>query len=317
VDFTSTIQTFPQQTSGIIKATTFYVRADSTSTVNSSGMESQTGLANTAAAAFKTIQGAINTISANYISTQQITVRVGPGVFNGGGTYVGDTITVNNSYIASWLFIGDTTTPSNVRIDASSTSVNNYIPGCRPLTACTIAGGALATVQGFQFVSNSCNAGAQASSTLYLNNCWFTSNPTGEPVIFTTGGSTVSLFDLRNSGVLVGSGNFFSSSGPIESFMAAYGGAAGYLGETSIYGNTTVTVNMSGTVTVTSGWLQAVNSGTIYLGPSSVTTWPGSSVSGPGYQCTTGGGIVFSGGIPSGIPPSAGAGTVTPPGWTG
>src|SRR6516225_5762727 len=96
-NFTSTIMPVPVQP----PQTTFYVRTDSTSTVDSNGLESNSGFANTSTSAFKTIQGAINTIKNRYISQTLITVRVADGTYTSGGQETAN-------YIASWNILGNT-----------------------------------------------------------------------------------------------------------------------------------------------------------------------------------------------------------------
>jgi hypothetical protein len=108
--------------------TIFYVRSDSTSTVDmnpnsaTAGLETNNGFANTPQSAFKTIQGAINTISSRYISSGEITIRVSDGTYLSGAM-------VDSQYVAKWNIIGNPTNPENCVVDCRSTSPTNYVPG--------------------------------------------------------------------------------------------------------------------------------------------------------------------------------------------
>jgi hypothetical protein len=87
---------------------TYFVRTD--------GSDSNSGLANSAAGAFLTIQKAIDTACALDLSTFNVTIQLATGTYSGGN--------VLKSYIGAGpiLIKGDTTTPSNVVVSASSTT---------------------------------------------------------------------------------------------------------------------------------------------------------------------------------------------------
>ncbi len=95
---------------------TFYIRADSTSIINSSGIESNSGFYNTPQDAFKSIQGAVLTIKSRYISTTALTLRVADGTYRGG-------LFEADNYISNWTITGNTANPSACVIDATSTNV--------------------------------------------------------------------------------------------------------------------------------------------------------------------------------------------------
>jgi hypothetical protein len=116
-NFSSTIQNAPK-----IAPTLFYVRTDSTSVIDANGLESNTGLANTPAEAFKSIQGAINSISATYISTKSVKLVVADGTYIGGGVH-------SSQYIAAFDIAGNDANPSAVIIDSTSPGTAGYVKG--------------------------------------------------------------------------------------------------------------------------------------------------------------------------------------------
>lgn len=99
-------------------ATNFYVRTD--------GSDSNTGLANTAAGAFLTLQGAYNNIANNYdLAGFLATVNIGAGTYTGNLLVLGGPPFGTPPSTASGIqFVGDNTTPSNVLISVSAAATN-------------------------------------------------------------------------------------------------------------------------------------------------------------------------------------------------
>lgn len=90
--------------------------ANRTYYVLTTGSDSNTGLANTAAGAFLTIQKAVNVACGLDLSIYSVTINVGAGTYTGAvvlGSYVG---------VGPITITGDTTTPSNVVISTTSAS---------------------------------------------------------------------------------------------------------------------------------------------------------------------------------------------------
>jgi len=87
-------------------ARTYYVRTD--------GSDSNTGLVDSAGGAFLTIQKAINTVGSIDMSIYQVTVQVGAGTYTGAISF--------KNYVGtlSPILQGDTTTPSNVVVNVTS-----------------------------------------------------------------------------------------------------------------------------------------------------------------------------------------------------
>ena len=82
--------------------------------VLTTGSDSNSGLANTAGGAFLTVQKAVDTVAALDVSTFNVTIQVGAGTFAAN-------VTLKNFVgTGTCTLTGDTTTPSNVVLSASS-----------------------------------------------------------------------------------------------------------------------------------------------------------------------------------------------------
>lgn len=115
---------------------TYYVRTD--------GSDSNTGLANTAGGAFKTIQKAVNVALALDCATYVVTIQVADGTYS-------ETVTVGSPMLSGRLNItGNLTTPTNVIV--------NGVSDCF-----VVSGYATATVRGFRLNP------ATGRSCLYMN----------------------------------------------------------------------------------------------------------------------------------------------------
>jgi len=165
-NFSSTIMHSPK-----IAPTLFYVRSDSTSIVNmTTGLESNTGLANTPQDAFKTIQGAINTIQATYISTISVKIMVSDGSYIGAGFH-------SSQYISAFEIQGNDANPANCLIDCTSTNLANYVPGAGPAGFGAGKFGNL-TVHGFSIKSYGACIGCD-TGVMHVSNCNFQSPTSG------------------------------------------------------------------------------------------------------------------------------------------
>ena len=253
---------------------TFYVRSTAVSTINSSGIESASGLANTDADAFKTIQGAINTIKYRYISALTITIRVADGTYTSG-------FADNTQYIAAWNIIGNPSNPGNVKIICTSTNAATYVPYAG--VGCCIGVGTVSVmyVNGFNF--QSAIQQCLVDGILQLYNCAFTAPTLGEAVLDSAG-----VCGVYGTCTLSGANSF-------TSFAAAHAGgqiALGfYMPELSISVGLQLTI--VGTITETAGFLQAFEGGTISF-YDIVCSFPNSAgVIGPQWVASTTGGIGF------------------------
>jgi hypothetical protein len=167
VSFSSTIMNVPKKPPQFI----FYVRSDSTSTLDSNGIESNTGFANTPTEAFKTIQGAINTISLLYISSQSVKIMVADGTYSSGFVH-------STQYISQFEIQGNDANPGNCIINCTSNAQASYVPGAFVgVGAMSYRYGNL-TVHGFTFTTWAQNCVANIGS-MVVYNCNFTTPTSG------------------------------------------------------------------------------------------------------------------------------------------
>jgi len=129
-------------------ARTYYVRTD--------GSDSNTGLVNSSAGAFLTIQKAIDTAATLDSSIYNVTIQIVAGTYA-----ISTSLTAKNMVGAgSITIIGDETTPSNIVIDAT---------GCNIFTAVLV--NTLYALKGFKLKST---AGTCTLGLLSSNNSYFT-----------------------------------------------------------------------------------------------------------------------------------------------
>jgi hypothetical protein len=294
--FNSYIPPIPQQP----PQTTFYVRSTAASSVNmTTGLETGNGLSNDDANAFRTIQGAINTIKSRYMSLNAITLQVADGNYTCGGTD-------NGNYIAAWLIKGNIANPQNVVIDCTSTNGSTYVPGSTP-GVCFAAGPAsVLSVQGFTLKSLSANVLADGGG-LDPANCHFTAPVSGAGCI-----------ECAFGGNMVCWGNCTYTGSGAGSVWACGGGGHMSLGLWDQYGfsNTPLTMTFIGTPSMgyvftanTNAFLGIEQQVCTFAGGCTVTNGPNNFA---GYA-DTGGGIVLTvgGTIISGL----GGINAVSPGW--
>jgi hypothetical protein len=279
---------------------TFYVRSTAASTIDSNGIESASGLANTDTDAFKSIQGAINTIKNRYISALTITIRVADGTYTSG-------FADNTQYIGAWSIVGNSANPGNVNIVCTSTNPATYIPYA-PVGVCVGVGAvSVMYVQGMSFQSY--EQQCLVDGVLQLYSCHFTSPITGLACIDSAGVCNVY--------------GYCQYSGPnsVSSIFAAHAGGQISLGYYDPYVGTTVGLQFTivGSPICTVGVFHAFEGGTASI-YDIVCTFPGGTVIGPDFTfATTGGGGFWTSNI--GALPGNSAGVVTtasygdPGGW--
>jgi hypothetical protein len=298
VSLCTTLQPVAQKTTGTLPATTFYVRSDSTSTIDSNGIESQDGLANTVGSAFRHIQGAVNTIKQNYISQNTITIRVADG------TYVGDGAYITNGFIAAWNIIGNTSSPSNCVVDCTSTNAATYIPGMNAGSCFGGQGSGInITIQGFymrSYYSNADNVGGAMAAI----NCYYTAPVVGSPTCGASGGGNYTVG---------GTNNYFSGANACDCWLSAYNSGSCGMGGHDVYGTSSTVINIVGNPVMNRAFVEAISAGTITIFQTTVS-FPGGTPQGPQYYCDSGGGINFMDGGTWGFPGSQ-PGVVFPPGW--
>lgn len=157
---------------------TFYV-------VGPSGNDNNSGLANTAADGFATIQGAVTAIANRYITLGTVTINVADGSYNG--------VIIPASFVSGWRIRGNDASPNLVAIwatDAGGTRTRGLIA----------QSGVNATVSGMEFRSYYENVSA-ASGSITISKCNFNA-PTrsGTPMLSAYGGSVTVLGDLKMTG---------------------------------------------------------------------------------------------------------------------
>jgi hypothetical protein len=280
--FTSTIPPIPQSP----PQTTFYVRSDSTSVVTG-GIESNSGFANTAGSAFKTIQGAMNTIAVRYISQNSITIRVADGTYTSGAF-------ATTNYISGWNIIGNVANPANCIIDVRSTVGSSYVQGSAPGIGFDANPGQI-YAQGFTILAYYANAGCGGSSSVTLDTINFNQPVSGGPCISADGG----LVSLRGTCKYTGTSS-------CQALFEANSSGRMILGYHDIYSAVPLTMNIAGTPSFGGGTAFAYAGGTIQLDSAGApVTFTGVVPTGPQYLVKNGGLLAFVGSATPGYPGSA------------
>jgi hypothetical protein len=284
VNFNSTVPPIPQQP----PQTTFYVRTD--------GNDNNSGFANDPADAFRTISGAMAAIKSRYISQGTITIRVADGLYVDG-------ISEQFSYIAEWSIVGNHTNPGNVVIQATSNAIGAYPPHATAGRCCVVEDQGNIQIDGFTFQSYLENAAASGGGVLTITNCDFTAPVSGAYPIHANTNGTITLF---------GNCQYSGATSAQCIFVAASGGVLGFGYTDGIYTDNLV-FNIAGTPVLQT--TAACSAGGVMAVFTTVVSFTGGIPNCPQYQCTTGGGIEFSGGVTT-IFPGSQPGVVTAPGWT-
>jgi hypothetical protein len=283
-NFTSTIMNVPQRP----PQTVFYVNGTYGNDYNS-GL-SDNGTSTTAA--FKSPQGAINRIKERYISTTAITVRVADGTYTSGWAD-------SENYISSWYFVGNTSNPQNVIIDATSLVSASYQPNSTPGCCVSCSGCAIMTVSGFTFKSQIFNLQCVGATLSASNN-----NYTGG---LNTGGCIVAA----GGGIHLSGPNQYSSIVNINGIMTAQTSGVIQMGGHNEYSTAPFSLTLVGAPTVNNGFAEGVSSGVVGV-DNTQATFSG-VLHGPQYLAATGGGIVFQGA--TNIFPGDQPGIIQSPGW--
>lgn len=176
---------------------TYYVRSD--------GSDSNNGLSNASAGAFLTLQKALDTAAALDISVHTVTVKVGPGTFVGAQVKrpVGS---------GSLIIEGDTATPANVAVSASSgrsfwcRGVTNCIIRGFRLTGSTgleVADRAIVSATSVEFAGGTYAVNVQPGGSLTFSGSWSVSGDYSIILLATDGyistwGSTVTFVGARS-----------------------------------------------------------------------------------------------------------------------
>lgn len=135
---------------------TYYVRTD--------GSDSNTGLANTAAGAKLTIQGALDAIAQIDFNGYVVTVQIGSG------TYTADVlvpVTVGQADQYALVIKGDTTTPSNVVLNGY---LSAYVGAFCSAEGIKFTTGGLYASSGYIELTGQCEFGACGSYHMSANN---------------------------------------------------------------------------------------------------------------------------------------------------
>lgn len=252
---------------------TFYV-------VGSTGNDNNSGLANTAADGFATIQGAINAISSRYLTVGGITINVANGNYGG--------FSVSSSFVSSWRIKGNDASPHLVVVSATTPSVNTG-------RAC-VCNGVQMTVSGMEFNSYYENVDNN-SGIMSVANCNIKMPlTTARGAVATYGGN----LSLTGTFKISGNGSIFLVAAQGGTIQVGYVDAASTAYVTFNYLNP----NFSGANAV------ANTSGTLFVN-TSVVTIQGAAV-GTRFNVNTNG-ILDTGGAGVNFFPGTTAGTI----WTG
>jgi hypothetical protein len=295
VTFSTTIMNVPHSPPQL----TFYIRADSTSIVDSNGLESNTGFANTPQDAFKTIQGAANTIAYRYISTQRIKLMVSDGTYTTGLYHA-------SPYIASWELQGNDANPQNCVIDCRSQSSSSYVPGAAK-GVCILAGSAGNIVaHGFTLESWGQNV-ASASGRVEVYGMNFTSPVSGHT-------SCISVVQ-GGSGLVWGTCSYTSTTGGQYIFEASYSGTLS-LGALSDYPEDTRALNWiyNGTISGVGAILASTSAVVDVCNAPGNITVSGSKIAAREYIAQYGAGVGFTNPVGAGLFATV-PGQTTSPGW--
>ena len=284
VNFNALIPPIPQAP----PQTTFYVRPD--------GDDNNTGFANDAANAFRTISGAMAKIKQRYISQNIITLRVADGL------YV-DAVNENEGYIAAWSIVGNDANPGNCVINATSTSQGAYPPYASTPGRCIVTNAAgVIDLDGFTFQSYLDNI-LSAGGHIQVQNCNFTAPVSGTSSVVCHGGG-INVFGVCG----------YSGATPAASIFECAVGGVIQLGYHDPVQNIPLVFNINGTPTISMGVAWSYSTGTISVYEQAMTFTGGIPV-GHQYYCMSAGGVGFVGGSTSFIPGSM-PGVIVPPGWT-
>jgi hypothetical protein len=287
VNFTSMVPPIPQQP----PQTTFYVRTD--------GNDNNSGFANTPAAAFATISGAMYAIKTRYISQQTITIRVADGTYTDG-------FYDNQCYISAWNIVGNTTNPGNCLIIATSTNPAAYPPHAGPGNCVAATVTANVTANGFTFQSYGPNASCNSGAYLQLLNCNFTAPTSGTqgPIAVTSSGNIFIAGNCQYTGAIA-----------TQYLFGCSGSSSLVLGYRDSFTTNNLVFNIAGTPSVTVATALVGEAGSLVVHNDAVT-FTGGVPACAQYNCSSAGGIVFTTGVTT-IFPGTLPGVVTPPGWTG
>jgi len=234
--------------------TTFYVRTD--------GSDSNSGTANTSGGAWLTLQHAMDVLVGRYdFNAHSVTVQVGAGTYTGGvvvSPWVGG---------GSLIWIGDTTTPSNVTVSTNANSADcfNVTVGATP---------GLLQIKGFKFVtaaSQSVGVRVTVNAVVYLFNVEFGACAAGH------------LFCNAAGEILIWT-NYTISGGAPNHYAVQFGSVIATIGN--------LTITVTGTPNFSSAFASAGNGATVQVGGS---TFSGSAT-GARYSVTKNGVIDTSGG---------------------
>jgi hypothetical protein len=280
----------------------FYVRADSTSIVNmTTGIESNTGLANTAAAAFKTLQGAANTIALRYVSSQSYKIVVADGTYTSGFSH-------QSQYIASIEYQGNDANPQNVVINCTSTADASYVPGSFLGVCFMSAAGGNLLVHGFTFQSYGQNA-ASSGGYLEIYGCNFSSPTSGETSSMSAAiGGQILLHGVCKFTSTTGGGSIFEAD---QSGTFAIAGISDFASDRKPL--TWTWLNNVACQSV----MWATDGGVISVGNAPgniVVNGPPTTIGAPEFIVQSAGGVSYN--VSVGSIFNAEAGIVYPPGWS-
>ena len=231
-------------------ANTFYV-------VGPTGNDSNSGLANTPADGFATIQGAIDAITRRYLTSGDITIRVANGTYDG--------FSLRSSFVSNWIIVGNEDNFSLVKVNALTSGVNRG-RGCS-------VNAVNALIAGMEFKSLYENVSNNLGNVT-VRNCNINLPSNADITAIGSYGGRLILEGRIN---IAGSGAYFLFSSQGAAIQVGYADAGGSTLVTLNYNNPTFSISN----------ILAADCGTIFVSPSSVTI--NGSANGPRYNASTNG----------------------------
>lgn len=209
---------------------TYYVRTD--------GSDSNTGLANTAGGAFKTIQAAVDTVSKKIdLNGQSVIIQVADGTYTAGAFISGPWVGSGAVYI-----FGNTATPENCIINATSADVFYADKG------------AAVDVRGFTGTTTTSGSVIKAYLGAYIS---------FQSIVF--GSCAASHVDCGTSATVIASGNYSITGGAVSHLHCGAPGA--------IVHNPGITVTLTGTPAFSAYFVGAAEGSVTCMS----TTWTGAA----------------------------------------
>jgi hypothetical protein len=245
------------------------------------GNDGNDGLGAGAGRAFATAVGAAAAIASRYIAPGIVTVNVADGTFNG--------ITLSQSFVSAWRWVGNHTTPANCVLAAPNGTVNAG-------RSVIVYRGVTATFDGFSFTSLYENV-AVSGGTVTLLSCTYSLTASNYAITMFVGGS-----------LFMGGAINITGSAALGFIIANQSSTAQIATSDPAAGTVAATITLTGTPAFSLGFAVADLSSTILFLPSVITIV--GSATGPRFFAGRGGSVNVLGAGANYLPGNA-AGTYT------